>query len=262
MVKKCIEKKSGKEYAVKIIEKNKLKKKDMDLILQEKNYMKLIKHRNIVSLKEDFEDEKYIYLVMDYYKGGDLYSYIYEERKEDNNLTEKIIAKIIKIIAQCIQYLNNFGIVHRDLKPENIVFGEKNDISSLTIIDLGVAIVLPFGQTTNEAVGTLEYISPEIFTRKPYSHKVDVWSLGIILYILLTMGKIFPFDCESKDKEERDKIIGKKIVFLQQEYPIEFFKNKSKYLINLIDKSLEKSPDKRISIDDFLSNYWLINNSK
>ena len=262
VVKKCIEKKSGKEYAVKIIEKNKLKKKDMDLILQEKNYMKLIKHQNIVSLKEDFEDEKYIYLVMDYYKGGDLYSYIYEERKEDNNLTEKIIAKIIKIIAQCIQYLNNFGIVHRDLKPENIVFGEKNNISSLTIIDLGVAIVLPFGQTTNEAVGTLEYISPEIFTRKPYSHKVDVWSLGIILYILITMGKIFPFDCESKDKEERDKIIGKKIVFLQQDYPIEFFKNKSKYLINLIDKSLEKSPDKRISIDDFLSNYWLINNSK
>ena len=115
---------------------------------------------------------------------------------------------------------------------------------------------------SNEPLGTLEYIPPEIFTRKPYAHKVDVWSLGIILYILFTMGAIYPFDCNSKDKEERDKIIGKKIVFLQQEYPHEFFENKSKYLINLIDKSLEKSPDKRISIDEFLNNYWLINNSK
>ena len=261
VVKKCIKKQNGKEYAVKIIEKQKLKKNDLDLIIQEKNYMKLIKHPNIVSLIEDFEDEKYIYFVMEYYKGGDLFSYIYELRKNGKNINEKSIAKIIKIIAQCIQYLNYFGIVHRDLKPENIVFGIKDDISSLTIIDLGVAIALSYDQTTSEPVGTLDYISPEIFTRKPYSHKVDIWSLGIILYILFTMGKIYPFDCDSKDKKERDKIIGQKIVFLQQEYPQEYFGNKSKYLINLIDKSLEKSPEKRICIDDFLKNYWLINNS-
>ena len=189
-----------------------------------------------------------------------LYSYIYELRKNGKNISEKSIAKIIKIIAQCIQYLNYFGIVHRDLKPENIVFGIKDDISSLTIIDLGVAIALSHDQTTSEPVGTLDYISPEIFTRKPYSHKVDVWSLGIILYILFTMGKIYPFDCDSKNKEERDKIIGQKIVFLQQEYPQEYFGNKSKYLISLIDKSLEKSPEKRISIDDFLNDYWLNSN--
>ena len=261
-VKKCLEKKSGKEYAVKIITKTNLKKKDLDLIIQEKNYMKLIKHPNVVSLIKDFEDEKHIHLVMEYYKGGDLFSYMYENRKKQKNFGEKTIAKIIKIIAQTIQYLNYFGIVHRDLKPENIVFGIKDDISSLTLIDLGVAITLPYGKTSSEPVGTLDYISPEIFSRKPYSHKVDVWSLGIILYILFTMGKIYPFDSDSKDKEERDKIIGKKIVFLQQEYPPEFFGNKSKYLISLIDKSLEKSPDKRISIDEFLNNYWLINNCK
>ena len=262
VVKKCIEKNTGKEYAVKIITKQKLKKKDLDLIIHEKNYMKLIKNPNIVSLIDDFEDEKYIYLIMEYYKGGDLYSYINELRKNKKKLNEKSIAKIIKIIGQSIQYLNYFGVVHRDLKPENIVFGVKDDISSLTIIDLGVAITLSYGQMSNEPLGTLEYISPEIFTRKPYDHKVDVWSLGIILYILFTMGSVYPFDCDSKNKDEREKIIGKKIVFLQQEYPLEFFENKSKYLISLIDKSLEKSPDKRISIDEFLNNYWLINNSK
>jgi serine/threonine protein kinase len=81
VVKKCIEKNTGKEYAVKIITKQKLKKKDLDLIIHEKNYMKLIKNPNIVSLIDDFEDEKYIYLIMEYYKGGDLYSYINELRK-------------------------------------------------------------------------------------------------------------------------------------------------------------------------------------
>ena len=264
VVKKCTEKKSGKEYAVKIISKKNLMKEDLELIIQEKNYMKLIKHPNIVGLIADFEDENYIYLVMNYYKGGDLYAYIKEYRNNDKLLPEKIIAKIIKIIAQSIQYLNYFGIVHRDLKPENIVFGNKEDISSLAIIDLGVAITLSYGQTNNEPLGTLEYIPPEIFTRKPYSHKVDIWSLGIILYILVTCGKIYPFDCDIKDKEkgEKEKIIGKKIVFLQQEYPTEYFGNKSKYLISLIDKALEKSPEKRISIDDFLNNYWLVNTSK
>ena len=261
-VKKCIEKKSGKEYAVKIITKKFIKKKNLDLIIREKNYMKLIKHPNIVSLIEDFEDENYIYLVMEYYKGGDLFSYIDENDKNQKILSEKTIAKITKIIAQSIQYLNYFGIVHRDLKPENIVFGIKDDISSLTLIDLGVAVTLPYGKMINDPIGTLEYISPEIFCRKPYSHKVDVWSLGIILYILFTMGRVFPFDSDSIDKNERDKIIGKKIVFLQQEYPPEFFGNKNKYLISLIDKSLEKSQDKRISIDEFLNSYWLVNNSK
>ena len=262
VVKKCVEKNSGKEYAVKIITKQKLAKTDLELIIHEKNYMKLIKHPNIVSLIGDFEDEKYIYLVMEYYKGGDLFTYISEYRRNQKYINERSIAKIIKVVAQSIQYLNYFGIVHRDLKPENIVFGTKDDISSLTIIDLGVAITLSYGQMNDEPLGTLEYISPEIFTHQPYNHKVDIWSLGIILYILVTVGKIYPFDSNSKDKKEKDKIIGKKIVFLQQEYPEEFFGNKSKYLINLIDKSLEKSPDKRISIDDFLNNYWLINNSK
>jgi len=262
VVKKCIEKQSGKEYAVKIISKQKLGKTDMELIIQEKNYMKLISHPNIVSLIEDFEDENYIYLVMEYYKGGDLYSYLKVYRNNDKNLSEKTIAKIIKIIAQSIQYLNNFGIVHRDLKPENIVFGTQNDISSLNIIDLGVAVTLSYGQMNSDPIGTLEFIPPEIFTRKPYSYKVDVWGIGIILYILVTCGRVYPFDCDSKDKKEKDKIIGKKIVFLHQEYPEEFFGNKSKYLINLIDKTLEKSPEKRISIDEFLDSYWLNNNSK
>ena len=253
LVRKCIEKNTGKEYAVKIMDKNKIKKKDLQFIIQERNYMILIKHPNIVSLVQDFEDENYIYFVMEYFKGGDLSKYMkrIKENMKEKNL-ERIAAKIIRIIAQGVEYLNQFGIVHRDLKPENIVFGIEDDIKSIKIIDLGVAITLPFGQQSSDPIGTLAYISPEMFTHNPYSYKVDVWAIGILLYWLVS-GGILPFDDEKNDEH----IMGKKVVFMHQEYPDKYFGDKSKSLFNLIDKTLEKNPEKRINIHNFLDEEWL-----
>ena len=253
LVRKCIEKNTGKEYAVKIMDKNKIKKKDLQFIIQERNYMILIKHPNIVSLVQDFEDENYIYFVMEYFKGGDLAKYMkrIKENMKEKNL-ERIAAKIIRIIAQGVEYLNQFGIVHRDLKPENIVFGIEDDIKSIKIIDLGVAITLPFGQQSSDPIGTLAYISPEMFTHNPYSYKVDVWAIGILLYWLVS-GGILPFDDEKNDEH----IMGKKVVFMHQEYPEKYFGDKSKSLFNLIDKTLEKNPEKRINIHNFLDEEWL-----
>ena len=253
LVKRCIEKSTGKEYAVKIMNKNKIKKKDLQFLIQERNYMMLIKHPNIVSLIQDYEDENCLYFVMEYFKGGDLSKYmrkIIDNQKEKN--LERIGARIIKIIAQGVEYLNQFGIVHRDLKPENIVFGIEDDIKSIKIIDLGVAITLPFGQQSSEAIGTLAYIAPEMYTHTPYTYKVDVWSIGILLY-WLTSGGVVPFDDEKND----ESIMGKKVVFMHQEYPEKYFGDKSKGLINLIDKALEKNPEKRINIHAFLSEEWL-----
>ena len=253
LVRKCIEKNTGKEYAVKIMDKNKIKKKDLQFIIQERNYMILIKHPNIVSLVQDFEDENFIYFVMEYFKGGDLAKYMkrIKENMKEKNL-ERIAAKVIRIIAQGVEYLNQFGIVHRDLKPENIVFGIEDDIKSIKIIDLGVAITLPFGQQSSDPIGTLAYISPEMFTHNPYSYKVDVWAIGILLYWLVS-GGILPFDDEKNDEH----IMGKKVVFMHQEYPEKYFGDKSKSLFNLIDKTLEKNPEKRINIHNFLDEEWL-----
>ena len=244
---KCQHKFSNKFYAVKIINKTDLKQKDLELIQQEKSYLNLIKHPNIIGLKDYFEDKKSIYLVTEYCSGGDLITFLEKNQK----IQEKTAAKIIYKLAEGIKYLNIFGIVHRDLKPENILFSEENDIKSIKIIDLGVCQTLTYGQMANDPIGTNGYISPEIYMHKEYSFKTDIWSLGIILYLLITQG-LLPFDNENMDK----KVIGKKVVYLQQEYPHEYFGKCNKSLIDLLDKMLEKNMEKRIDINGLLKDIW------
>ena len=247
-VQKGINKNTRKEVAVKVINKSKLSYKNYKLIHHEMNIMKLLNHPHIVSLEDYFEDDEYIYIVMNYLSGGDLLEYI---EKKDELISEKEAAKIIKEIAKGIKYMHLFGLVHRDLKPENIVFENKNDIESLKIIDFGLTKTLASQEKTNEAIGTLTYLAPEVFSHKPYDNKIDIWSIGIILFFLLS--GCLPFDDENND----ENIIGKKVVFSQQEYPKEYFGNRNINCLKLIDKCLEKKPEKRISIDEFLKNDWV-----
>ena len=250
-VNKCKNKLSGEIYAVKIINKLDIKLIDLELIEQEKNYLKLIKHPNILSLKDYYEDRKNIYIITECCNGGDLLNYIEERNKEKVQISEKIAAKITKTIAEGIRYLNFFGVIHRDIKPENIMFEDKNDIKSLKIIDFGVSQALTYGEVANEPIGTDGYICPEIYMHHNYSFKIDVWALGIILYIMIT-GGILPFDDDQMD----NKVFGKKVVYLQQEYPEEYFGKSSKGLINLLDRMLEKNDQKRININDLIKDSW------
>jgi len=250
-VNKCKNKSSGEIYAVKVINKLEIKLIDLELIDQEKHYLKLIKHPNILSLKDYYEDRKNIYIITECCNGGDLLNYVDEKNSEKVRITEKIAAKITKKIAEGIRCLNFFGVIHRDLKPENIMFVDKNDINSIKIIDLGVSQTLTYGEMASEPIGTDGYICPEIYMHHNYSFKSDVWSLGIILYLMIT-GGILPFDDDKMD----DKVIGKKVVYLQQEYPEEYFGKCSKGLINLLDKMLEKNEQKRININDLIKDTW------
>ena len=254
---KCVYKSTGQIYAVKIIKKSKIKEQNLEFIRQEKSYLKLIKHQNIINLKDIYENKENIYIITECCNGGDLLSFLIKKSKNNSSISEEIAAKIIKKIAEGIQYLNIFGIIHRDIKPENIMFGKKNDIKSLKIIDLGVCQTLSYGEQATLPIGTNGYISPEIYLHHSYSFKVDIWSLGVILYLLIT-GEILPFEDENMDSH----IIGKKVIFTQQEYPEKYFGNKSKDLILLLDKMLEKDDKKRININELMENKWFDNIKK
>lgn len=234
--------------AVKIINKLKLKEKDYELIMNELSIMKLIMHPSLVQLYDHFESDTNIYLVMEVLEGGDLISFINEK---EGQLTEKEAAKLMKIIGSGIQYFTKFGLIHRDLKPENIILGKKGDVNSVKIIDFSLTKTLTHGETLSDSMGTINYVAPELLKKKPYDHKADVWSLGVILYFLL--GGILPFD----DEHFNEAIIGKKIVYSDQEYPKKYFGNRSNSCIMLIDKCLQKSPDKRITINDFMEDNWI-----
>ena len=248
---KCKNKNTDDIFAVKIINKAKLKPKDIKLIRQEKNILNLIKHENIIGLKDYFEDKENIYFINEFCEGGDLFSYIIKKNSMGEQISEKKCARIIYKIAECISYLNFFGIIHRDIKPENIMFASPYNYKTLKLIDLGVCKILSFGEKANESIGTDEFISPEIYLHRDYSFKIDIWSLGIVLYFL-SSGGYLPFDDENSDNTK----ISKKVCYLQQEYPKEIFGNRSKRLIDLLDKMLEKNEDKRINIINLLKNCW------
>ena len=248
---RCKNKKEDEMYAVKIIDKTKLKPNDKELIRQEKNLLSLIKHENIISLKDFFEDKQNIYFISEFYEGGDLLSYIEEKQKLGEQISEKNSARIIRKVSQCISYLNFFGIIHRDLKPENIMFGRTYNFKTLKLIDLGVCKILSYGEKAKDPIGTNGYISPEMYLRKEYSFKIDIWALGVILYLLSTGGTL-PFDDANFD----NKVLAKKVIYLQQEYPQEYFGNKSKRLVSLLDKMLEKNENKRIDIGHLMEDCW------
>ena len=253
VVQKCIKKSNGKIFAVKKVLKKKIKYRDLIIMEGESSILKLIHHPNLVELIDYFESEDKIFMVMDYLEGGDLIKFICDHEPM-TNVPEKTIAKIIYRIGKAIQYLHNYGMVHRDLKPENIVFGKDGDINSLKIIDFGLTVTLGYEETVNDLMGTVTYLAPEVYTNKPYDFKVDVWSIGVILYYLLS--GILPFD----DENLNDELIGKKIVFSNHEFAKEFFEGRSRMVINLIEKCLEKNPEKRIDINEFLNDDWFVQN--
>jgi Ca2+-binding EF-hand superfamily protein len=252
-VKLGVHKSTGEKVAIKIIKKDCLNEVESQLIRTEIDLMKLFRHINIVRLLDHFENETYIYIVMEYLSGGNISRYL---ESVNYNMNEKQAARIIYSVAQGIKYMNSFGIIHRDIKPENIMLTNSEENAGIKIIDFGLTKTLSPSETLNEGMGTISYVAPEVVLRKPYNKEIDVWSLGVLLYLLLS--GCLPFDDPSSDEE----IIAKKVVYLDHSYPDQFFSKRSKESLKLIDACLVKEPEKRISIEYFLKNEWLKSNIK
>ena len=247
-VKLGVEKKTKERVAIKIIKKKKAKQCDIELVRTEIDVMKLCHHPNVVHLLDHFENAEYIFIVMEYIRGGRLTDYMKEKKF---NFTEKRAAELIYEIAVGVKYLHKYGIIHRDLKPDNIMLTEANDKGHIKIMDFGLSKILGKKEKTSDGFGTLTFVSPEVLIRKPYNKEIDIWSIGVILYLMLS-GDL-PFD----DEEDDEQKIAKSIVFNEVEFPQKKFGNKSKEVIDLIKRCLTKEPKDRIKVDEIIKSDWI-----
>ncbi|KAL2540903.1 Calcium-dependent protein kinase 8 [Abeliophyllum distichum] len=178
----CTDEESSEKFACKTISKKKLKTAvDIEDVRREVEIMKHFpKHPNIVSLKDTYEDEGAVHIVMELCEGGELFDRIVAR----GHYTERAAAVVMKTIVEVVQMCHSHGVIHRDLKPENFLFANKKETAPLKAIDFGLSVFFKPGERFNEIVGSPYYMAPEVLKRN-YGPEVDVWSAGVILYILL-----------------------------------------------------------------------------
>ena len=223
-------------------------KKEIDLL-------KSLDHPNIVKYYDFFQEEEYIYLMMEYLEGCTLKQYI----KKNENISEDNARIIIKQLLTALSYLHyTCDICHRDVKPENIMFKEKNDINCLKLLDFGLSLDSFESKNHLENCGTLVYMAPELLINNgKYTKGVDVWSVGIILYMLLMKGKN-PFYNKGDKRETIIKNIRNNNVIFSFEN--DNLNQVSKMGKDLINKLLKKNPLYRYTIRSALEHPWITMN--
>lgn len=145
--------------------------------------MRAITHENIIRLYEVYESDKYIHLVFEYLEGGELF----ERIKSKGSYQEKDAMNVMKNLLLALDYLHNQGIIHRDLKPENLILASKENDYSLKIADFGLASEIKTGENLFLRCGSPGYVAPELLEDQGYNTKADIFSAGIILYVMYAL---------------------------------------------------------------------------
>ncbi|CAI5994961.1 unnamed protein product [Closterium sp. NIES-65] len=179
----CTEKATGKEYACKTIAKKKLiSREDVEDVKREVAIMHhLSGHNNIVCIKGAYEDHANVHIVMELCTGGELFERIIKK----GHYSERQAAELTRTIAKVIEACHSLGVIHRDLKPENFLFANKSETADLKATDFGLSYFFKPGEYLSDVVGSPYYVAPEVLRRR-YNEKADVWSMGVIIYILLS----------------------------------------------------------------------------
>jgi calcium/calmodulin-dependent protein kinase I len=181
----AIYKLTGKEVAVKIVNKNSPNSMEIQKIKQEVKILKQLSHKNIVTFIDCKESRDKLYIIMEYIKHGTLKELIDKRIEQGKYVDEAEIAIIMKSLLETIQYLHSMEIVHRDIKPENILISNLDDLSTIKIVDFGLSAQYFEINEEYDFCGTLIYMAPEQIEKKFYSKSIDIWSCGIIFYLLL-----------------------------------------------------------------------------
>ncbi|XP_032819650.1 MAP/microtubule affinity-regulating kinase 3-like isoform X4 [Petromyzon marinus] len=230
---------TGQEVAVKIIDKTQLNTSSLQKLFREVRIMKVLNHPNIVKLFEVIEMEKTLYLVMEYSSGGEVFDYLVAHGR----MKEKEARAKFRQIVSAVQYCHQKHIVHRDLKAENLLLDADMNIK---IADFGFSNEFTLGSKLDTFCGSPPYAAPELFQGKKYDGpEVDVWSLGVILYTLVS-GSL-PFDGQNL-KELRERV-------LRGKYRIPFYMSTD--CENLLKRFLVLHPLKRGSLEQIMKDRWM-----
>jgi len=252
VVKRAVRKSDGKEFAVKVIKKAKLNAEELAVVHDEVEIMHKVNHPNCVQLFEMFETSKKLYMVLEKLEGGELFDRIVKK----GSYSEKEASEVVKSVVSALQYLHDNGIVHRDLKPENLIYLSAADDSAIKITDFGLAKYRGAkGSTALEmttACGTPGYVAPEVLKNEPYGKAVDLWSLGVILYILLCGFP--PFYHEST------AALYKQIKKGEFDFPAPYWSNISPAAKDLVRRLLTVNPDQRATAKQVLEHPWISGN--
>ncbi|XP_070558242.1 calcium/calmodulin-dependent protein kinase type 1D-like [Ptychodera flava] len=241
------EKATGQLFACKCIDKKALGKKGGETLENEVAVLRKCNHPNIVRLTDIHENKSTVFLVMQLVSGGELFDRIVEK----GSYTEKDAADIILQILEAVKYLHSVGIVHRDLKPENLLFYSPEEDSKIMISDFGLSKTLDDAGTDDmsTACGTPGYVAPEVLAQQPYGKAVDLWSIGVISYILLCGYPPF-FD-------ENDTNLFQQILKGEYEFDSPYWDDISDSAKNFISHLLEVNAKKRYTCEQAISHPWI-----
>ena len=238
---------TGEKRAVKTVHKKSIKtEEERQMVFNEVRILKSLDHPNIIRLHEFYQDEKNYYIITELCSGGELFERIISA----GSISEAVAAEYMQQILMVLVYLHDRRIAHRDLKPENLLMSNTTTDSRIKVIDFGSSHVFAAEETMTQRVGTPYYIAPEVL-RHHYTEKCDIWSAGVIMYILLCG---FPPFAGNTDKEILHKVAIGRYSFPSPEWDNISFEAK-----DLIEKMMNVSVEVRISAREALAHPWLEN---
>ncbi|XP_053555162.1 serine/threonine-protein kinase 17A [Bombina bombina] len=248
VVKKCLELASGREYAAKFLRKRRKGEDCRNDIVNEIAILEMSRFSpHIVDLHEVYETNSEIILVMEYAAGGEIFNQCVADR--DEAFTEKDVIRLIRQILQGVLYLHRNNVVHLDLKPQNILLTSDNPLGDIRIVDFGLSRQVDSIKEVREILGTPEYVAPEVLNYEPISTATDMWSIGVLTYVMLTGES--PFQGETK----QETFLNISQVNIQ--YTEEEFDGISDLAIEFIKSLLVKNPRKRARAEQCLQHPWL-----
>jgi len=241
----AVHKKTGDKVAVKIIDKTiATAEADERRLKNEVDILKKVRHPNIIALIDIFETDSNLYLIMELVTGGELFDKIVEK----GQYTERDAAGIVNKMLSAVEYLHNNNIAHRDLKPENLLL-KAGDDTGVMLSDFGLSKIVGENARLETACGTPYYVAPEVLSASGYDLEVDLWSVGVITYLLLCGFP--PFYGESLPE------VFEQIMKADFDYPDPYWTDISTEAKDLISKLLVVEPKNRLSAKQALQHPWI-----